>query len=291
MKSTRTASFGIVIALLFLGFLSCDKEKMEPVLSFAIEPGYLANDTILEIGDTVKVMLDITWNGKHKVNQVEMMVNDQLAGDYQIDMDAGQFSITIVKGLPETEVWDFKITDEGGNSNTISLTLTKDPNSVYSAIKYYDSIYLGAQSNINRPGFMSIINATYYNLDGAYQNSSVIDFLFYYSETDKGTVSSPGAEIGEDVFSGLQAPSQWQVRNTTLFQKVDITPEVFYMMFHDGFIIENFDETLADTKATDLTVGDVYVFQLQSGEKGIFYVISLIDSADGEVNIAIKVQE
>ena len=276
---------------MFLGFLSCNKENLEPVLSFAIVPGYLANDTTLEIGDTVKVMLDITWNGKHRVKQVEMMVNDQLAGDYQIDMDTGQFSITIVKGLPDSEIWDFKITDEGGNSNTASLTLTKDPNSAYSAIKYYDSILLGAQSNLNRPGFMSLINATYYNLDGAYQNSSLIDLLFYYNDTDKATIASPGSEIGDDVFSGPQAPSQWQIRNTTVFQKVDVSTEEFFMMFHDGFIIDNFDESLTATKAAGLIVGDVYLFKLQSGEMGIFYVNSINDSADGDISLAIKIQE
>jgi len=291
MKSIKRGYFGLIAISLILGTFSCDKEKLKPVVVFADEPGYQANDTMLAVGDTIKVLLDLTWNGKHRINDVELRVNDQLAGKYDVDIDEGQFSIIIVKGLSETELWDFIISDEGGNTTTITLTLTKDPNSVFSGLKYFDSIYLGAQSNPTRPGFLSISNSTYYRLEAAYQNQALIDLLFYYDETDKATIASPGANISDGIFQGDWAPSNWETRNTARFLKVDIIPEDFFGMIHDGFIIENYDADSAKRKARELAAGDVYLFELENGKKGIFYVNSVVEAIDGEVNIALKVQE
>jgi len=291
MKASRKLIYGLLIAVFFIGFSSCDKEKMQPIISFAIEPGYLANDTILEVGDTIKVMLDITWNGKHRVTGVELMVNDKIAGEYPIDMDTGQFSITLIKGLPETEVWDFTITDAGNNSSTITLILSKDPNSKYSGLKYFDSISLGAQSHVNKQGFMSLEHSTYYNLDGAFANQEKIDLIFYCDDIEGATIASPGANIGEDVFSAGKAPSEWTIQNTSKFQKVEMLPEVFFGLFHDGYILDNYNEDEAKPKAKELADGDIYLFQTEGGKKGILYINSIVNGADGEVNFALKIQE
>ena len=182
MKSLKRFIYPAFIAIFLIGAFSCNKEELKPVLSFASKPGYQANDTVLAVGDTIKVLLDITWNGKHRITEVVLNVNDQLAGKYPLDVDEGQFSFTIVKGLPDVEVWDFTVSDEGGNVQTIRLTLTKDPNSLYGGLKYYDSIYLGAQGNPDRPGFLSLTNSTYYRLEGAYLNQSMVEVIFYFDE-------------------------------------------------------------------------------------------------------------
>ncbi len=276
---------------LILGFFSCNKEKLQPVVSLVDEPGYQDKDTMLAVGDTIKVLIEYTWNGKHKVSEIEMKVNERTIGNYQIDQEQGQFNITIIKGLAETEIWDFTIIDVGGNSATISMNLTKDPNSIYKGVKYYDSIFLGAQANISKPGFMSISGSTYYTLEGAFNNQSKVDFFFYYNSSDKATIASAGADIPEGVYSNLLAPGSWTVKNTSFFQKTVISMEGFFGMFHDGFLIENFDLSIASKKANNLVAGDIYLFQLENGKKGIFYVISVDPEIDGEVNIAVKVQE
>ncbi len=273
------------------GFFSCNKEEMKPVVVLANDLGYQVNDTILAVGDTIKVRLDLTWNGTHKIKEVVIKKNDQLVGNYQLDIDTGRFDITIIKGLAETEIWDFTVNDEGGNSSTISLILTKDPNSLYGGLKYFDSVYLGSQSNINRPGFMSLSSAAYYTLDGAFANQSKIDLLFYYNESDKATLASPGADIPEGVFSSSKAPNTWTVRNSSYFLRAEMSPDEFHVMYHDGFIIENFDLDIATKKASNLVPGDIYLFQMINGKKGIFYVISMDPAFDGEINIAIKIQE
>lgn len=291
MKQVRNILSVAIIASFIFGFFSCDKEKMAPIVNFVNEPGYQVNDTVLAVGDTIKVLLDMTWNGKNRIKEVEMKVNDQVVGKNQIDIDQGKFSITIIKGLPETEIWDFIITDEAGNSASLSLTLTKDPNSIYSGLTYFDSIFLGAQSNVARPGFMSLSNATYYTLEAAFMNQSLVDLLFYFDENDKGTLASPGADLADGIYSGVKAPGLWPTRNTTYFQKVDILVEEFYGMYHDAYVKENFDDDIAVKKASELASGDIYLFKLENGTKGIFLVLSVVEGIDGELNIGIKIQE
>ena len=93
MKSLGSFIYKSLIALILIAGFSCNKEELKPVVSLANNPGYQANDTILSVGDTIKVLLDISWNGTHRVKEVMLNVNDQLAGKYPIDIDQGQFSI------------------------------------------------------------------------------------------------------------------------------------------------------------------------------------------------------
>ena len=246
---------------------------------------------MLSLGDTIKVLLDYTWNGKNLISEIALNQNDQTVGSYTVDREQGQIGVNIVKGLPQMEIWDFIVKDNGGHQAILSLTLTLDPGSQNKPIKYYDNITLGAQSNLTRPGFMSLTNATYYNLDGAFQNQSVIDFFFYYDDVDMATLASAGADVPEGIYTAVQAPGIWTTRNTTYFQEVDISAEEFYGIFHDGFIVENFDEDSAEKKATNLAQGDLYLFKLESGKKGLLYVIEIEAETDGLISFAVKVQE
>jgi len=291
MKRVKGILSVSLILVLVTGFISCEKNRIPPVISIAEAEGFQSNDTILAVGDTIKVLIDFTWNGVHKVLDMEMKVNDQVAGKYKIDKEQGQFSVTIVKGLAETEVWDFVITDTGGNTASTILTLTKDPDSRYGGVKYFDSVSLGAQLNTTRPGFMSVALATYYNIDAAFLNQEKVDLFFYYDDIDKAALASPAAEIDSDVFTGPQAPGNWTTRNVSLFEKVSLDGDDFLAVYHDGYIIDNFDPSKAFNKATDLAAGNVYLFQIQNGEKGILYVISITPFNDGEVNFAFKIQE
>lgn len=291
MKSLNKLIYTAIIAIFLTGAFSCNKEELKPVLSFVSEPGYQANDTILSVGDTIKVLLDITWNGKHRITEIVLNMNDQLAGKYPIDVDQGQFSFNIVKGLSEVEVWDFTVSDEGGNMQTITLTLTKDPNSLYSGLKYYDSIFLGAQANNSKPGFLSLSGSTYYRLDGAFMNQDKVDIIFYWDENDQASLASPAADFPSGVFAQSQEPSVWDTRNTTLFQQVEMVKEIFYGMINDAYIIENFDESLATKKVTELQKEQFYLFKLEGGKMGLIYIIDVLASSDGEINFALKVQE
>ena len=291
MKTLKKSILPALLAILLIGSFSCNKDELKPVLSFAAVPGYQANDTILAVGDTIKVLLDITWNGKHRITEIVLNVNDQLAGKYPVDIDEGQLSFTIVKGLSETEVWDFTISDEGGNMQTISLTLTKDPNSLYSGLSYYDSIYLGAQANISRPGFLSLTNSTYYRLDAAYLHQDKVEFIFYYDDSEKAVLASPGADFPSGIFAQAQEPSQWDTRNNTLFQQVDMVKEVFYGMINDAYLVENFDQATATKKITDLQKDQFYLFKMENGKLGIIYIMDVVAASDGEINFALKVQE
>lgn len=291
MKRVKEILYAGLVLLSVTVFISCEKNRIPPVISMAEAEGFQSTDTMLSVGDTIKVLIDFTWNGVHKVMDMEMRVNEKVAGTYKIDKEQGQFSVTIVKGLEETEVWDFIITDSGGNTASTTLTLTKDPNSRYGGVKYFDSVSLGAQLNTTRPGFMSVALATYYNLDAAFLNQGKVDLFFFYGSADKAALASPAAEIENDVFTGPQSPAAWTIRNLSLFQKVDLTGDDFLAIYHDGYIIDNFDPSKAFNKAADLAAGNVYLFQISNGKKGILYVISLTPLNDGEVNFAFKIQE
>jgi hypothetical protein len=290
MKRTNRLLYLLLIISLAFGIYSCDKEKLKPVAYLVDEPGYQNKDTILAVGDTIKVLIEYTWNGKHKIKNLEVTVNDKSVGAYVINDEQGQFSLSLIKGLDENETWDFKLIDDDGNYIIVTLNLTKDPNSLYNGITYFDSIILGAQSNVSINGFMSMSHLSYYTIDGAFRNQSDIDFFFYYDSNDKATMASPGADIPEEVFSGDQAPGNWSTRNVTLFHKIDITSIEFYGMYHDGYLIENFDPNLALKKAINLAVGDMYLFQMENGKKGLIYILSVDQEKDGKIDMAIKIQ-
>ncbi len=281
----------IGLALLYISFSACEKDGGNPSISLSQGGDFVGQDTMLMVGDSINVGIEVAWNGVNSLDKLEIFLNGDLVSMTDMSLDQAQFQIVIVKGISDAETWSFTVSDTKKNSATVDLVLTKDPNSIYGPIRFYDNTALGAQQNLVQPGFISISSGELFTLDGAYMNQAKIDLLFYYDGDEGAVLASPGANVPAGIFEGDHSLGNWTTVNTTYFQKVEMTADDFDRIFHDGSILTNFDQDIAKRKAKALAVNDVYVFKTESGIHGILMVLEVEPIADGLLRFAMKVQD
>ncbi len=288
----RIINFSSIFIALLIVFLSssCEKNMGDPSLSFLEADGFVSNDTMLMVGDTITVGVIIESNGTNNLQSLEVLVSDLLLNTYTLDQARGEYSFKIMKSTSQEEIWEFVLADSKGNRVSKQLSLTKDPNSIYGGILSYN-IKLGAQSNPNIPGFLAFNGPVLYDINSAFLHQSEIDLVYYFDETDKHVLASPGANIPEGIFSGGNTIDTWTTIRTTNYILSDYTEEDFEGFFHDGFILQNYTPDMTKRKAKNLTVGDVYILQNEDGLMGAFCVKSVEGTFDGEIEISLILQD
>lgn len=278
--------------LLITGFLlSCNKQASLPSLDFVEESPFVYQDQELGLGDSVQVSLNAEWNGTDLLSTLKVRVNEQDLKSYSLDVESANFTFTLTKGPGETEVWEFVLTDVDGHKATRSITLTLDPGSGSGQIVFYESLTLGAQQNSERPGFLSIRAGQLYNLASAYQNQGEVDLLCYFTETDQMAICGPACDLDETLFPGSHNVVLWQNRNSTWFNRTELSAGDFAQVSNDGSFQDLFDEPEAAEKAIELTEGDVYAFKLSNQKLGLIWIQSVTGGIDGAVTFGVKVQE
>jgi hypothetical protein len=282
----------IIIALVVSAVLvSCGKEHGDPALKLVEDTGFVSKDTVLKVNDSIRVKLEAEWNGFDLLNLFEIRVNDEKVSTQSLNVEGAVFTLTLTKGTAETEIWDFLVSDKRGNSDKVTLVLTKDPNSLYGEVIQISPIVLGFQKSLSKPGLIGFSTNQTFNLDQAYLNQSKIDLLGYFDNTTEATLASPGSDIPESIFSGSRNPVLWTTRNTTRFLKVNLQESDFNAVINDVTIINSWSESQSVNKASHLTRGDVYLFRLESGRKGILLIKKVNSGEDGDIEFSVKIQD
>jgi hypothetical protein len=283
----------LAILLVSLSIVSCNKDNGNPTIRFVTGPDFTGRDTIIKVNYTLKVGLEVAWNGVDQLQKLELVQNDALIQTFTISGDTARYDLNIIKGADQTEKWTFTVYDTKGNQSSISITLTKDPNSEYGEIVYYSPVVLGAQNNIAKAAFISFQTdpATLYNLDQAFINQSRIDLTFYSDPNKGATLVGPGSSLVNDLYPGSRSIANWTVRNAAGFLKTTLTEQDFNAISNDAEMVNGWDDTASVEAADSLQVGDIWLFKLDSGQKGIFRVRRIVSGDDGEIELGIKIQK
>lgn len=200
----------------------------------------------------------------------------------------------IIKSVAEWEVWNITARDRNRKeSNTISLKIYLEESSSHGDITHITSVTFGFQENNEFDGFYSLSNQAIYNLEEAFSIQENIHLLSFYDNTseDEHTISSPGANIPEEIYEGAHGVEDWDIRNTTRFILSDITEEDFDLCANDSLIYATtFAFETGKRKAKNLTEKDIYAFVSDQGNFGLFKVKSLAGNEAGNVEIEIKMK-
>jgi hypothetical protein len=114
----KIISIIVFIGLILTGFYACKKNYGDPILAFKTGTGWVSRDTMLKVTDTIKVGIEADWNGHDLLKTLEIRLNDEIAGLQNIDDQSANYNITLVKGAPDTEIWEFLLSDVSGNTAT-----------------------------------------------------------------------------------------------------------------------------------------------------------------------------
>lgn len=291
--TNRKLLTGFAILLISLFIISCKKDNENPTIKFVPGPGFTGKDTIIKVNYPLIVSLEVNWNGTDVLKTLDIKQNDVSIQTFAVGGDTATFDLNLIKGTDEKEKWTFVIIDIKGNQSGINLTLTKDPNSEFSAIQYYSSVLLGAQNNTGKGGFISFQTqpATTYTLEGAFINQAKIDLLFYSDLLTNSTLASPGSDIPDNLYPGSRNISLWSVHTVSRFLKSEMTVQDFNVITNDAPIVNSWSDTRSVSKAGDLKTDDIWLIKLQSGKRGAILIKRIVAGADGEIEFAIKIQK
>ncbi len=297
-KSIIKILLGFIFAALIVAGCKKDEVKPDPTGAFIQAEGYTSTDVTMASGDTILVGLNFKWNGSDALTTLHFYVNDVMLDRAEIiPSEYGQdfiYGLKLTKSQLETEKWDFQVTDAGGKTATLTLTLTKDATG--GAIKSVEGITLGAQDNTTVNGFYAISNGSIYSFADAETNSEIIDLVCAFDDVVENSnpkdnetfLTSAGSNLS-DIYNF----DNWQTTNTTLFNSTTLSADQFNYVDSDKLIVSSFNETENEKKAKNLRAGDVYAFKTEAGKYGLIKVTAstYTNAVEGQVTFDIKIQE
>ena len=167
----------LLIFAFAVAFTACNEDddpKSDPTISFMTTGDFTYEDVALEEGDSIFVGLEATYNGSDNLTSFAIIVNEQEVHTETIDNLEIERSFSIKKSAATSEEWVFEVTDAGGRSASVSITLTR----TYGAIVTNNSVILGAQNNSSLGSFYSPVGDQVYLQGEAFSNQELIDILY-----------------------------------------------------------------------------------------------------------------
>ena len=285
-----------LLTLTLLLVIGCDKteDHIPPTIELIKEGGYIWGDTSLAGGDDINIKVKLQ---KGDLNITNFLI-DVYANSESRYLDTGMntdylvWSGTFLKTLSPVEDWKLMAFDRDGNATAIGFTISLDATPEYDPLLSYPALVFGAQDNEGTGGCYNSSDDIICNHQEAAADTNLqkgIDILYFYDETDKNTIASPGANIPDGIFT--INPSSWTYINTTRYYKTSLTPDDFDAGENDSILFANYDEGEAKRKAKSLKINDIYTFKTQAGRLGIFMVNAVEGTSEGNISISLKIQQ
>jgi hypothetical protein len=293
-----------LILLLFL-LSNCKKDKTGtlPALHFITEAGYTFNNDTIGIGETVKIGIRAEGISSAITNLVvtlETEYGTEIAVDSGIYLQNLAFTRISHYGASKYEKWTFTVMDKDRNRSSVSVILTKDPNSKFGAIRYFPNITIGLQNNTQFGNFFSDSTGLLYKADSTLNIQSLINFIAYY-----GDLNSPPTDYTFSSPNETDAPKYYPILSSYLDPKNEVRYKAdstslhsadFDATYNDSTIIANYTAaTTGKRKFKSARPGYVFAFQIsvgpESGKRGLIRVNSTTGSLSGTINFDLKIQK
>lgn len=297
-------SAALLIALVFLFLLSsCKKDESKtstPFLIFKSGTAYIVNGATVPLGGVLRFGISAAGGGgiitDFRVKKTTSSGTVTML-DKGMWIETGGFDTTLIyyKGVEEWECWDFFIMTDTRDTAAISLKVFKGSGSAFGAIHTYDSITIGYPTNSQYPHFLDLNTGQAYSTSTVSGKESLIDLVsFFYisSGSPSPTLSCPGYT---DIGTNYPEITSWPVRNSTSYDYISVdnnhvTPGQFFAAQNDSLLVSSFGSTTSGKCKFCLT-GKVVPFKTSDAKIGLIYIIRADESADGSMEISIKIQE
>lgn len=288
----------------FLISFSCRKNNVSsPSLIFINDSDYIVADRTVPVGFPIKIGVNGISNDVPITNLVITLTTENRA---ETALDSGiytnnlRFVKNISYGASAWEKWTFTIMDKNRNKSSLSITLTKDSNSVFGQINYFPSIKSGCQNNINFGSFLNPETGLTYFADSinAIQNNIYI-ITYYASLNVPPTDFTFGSPSDNDIATYYPNINNWVLPRNEVRYKFDsltVSPQEFDLAYNDSLIISNYTSaTVGKRKFKSARPGYVIPFEItsgaMSGKRGLLKIISTSGFEDGFIEFAMKIQK
>src|SRR5690554_2575254 len=293
----RTKLFGLMMALVVgMGFTSCSDDEDLSGDHITIEPS-ANNPSTAYVGTefTIKFTVALLDN---RISEVDVRTgNLSIAGYPKTKFDDNKTNLLEFTYEPKaSEVGELNFTiiakDNKGAENfaQVKINIKEQP----AEIESFTAILMGSQNDANLGSFFSTVTGEVYKITPAGENSELIDFVYFYGNTNSATITAPDNDeiIGTGAGQVYGPVGNWSTRNATRFNQLfsGITVEEFDAMNNDALIVANTASDVDLKMANFLNKDALVAFITVDGKKGIFKVADL-DTEAKTITIDVKVQK
>lgn len=283
-------------AIFSIGLTSCgdgeEETKPTPSVSFKTSQGLVSSNTTLEAGSTFNY--GIIANGVEDLTKVRVTLSvDGGSSSILIDsvLDEKTFDANYshtLGGLAGTEVITATVTMANGETNAVSMVITKSPKSV--AVSSPRITQLGNQNNASKGSFLDIDLTSFdvYTLSEANANPALVKMFYYYGTNNRATLSAATDAQATQIFASI---SSWSTKVNTQFRRTSLNKAAFDAITNSSQIDPEFvGKTDFSTKATLLQAGEVIAFKVDGGIYGLIYINAVVgtNTGSGELDIIVK---
>jgi len=291
----KKVSYFLMAALLVAAncvFVSCGEDNAAPTITVNLNKTD-QNSITVENDETVTVKIDFEAAGGIDQIEIDKIDNDGSGSNVTgFPKKSGFVSKTTDKiTLPDvtfsgkdggTIKFNVKITDKSktpqSTTQLITINFKKDGGPIVVDEFETSAAYeIGFNANNAFGSFFSVSNKQVLKVADATSAQASVDFVFFYGSTNKGTVAAPN---DSDVPSMFSAVTNWSTKNATKFKKVagaDASNPIAW--WNDNI------NTASASKANNLAVNDVIIFQTAGGTKGAFVVAKIGTVSSGTIEI------
>jgi len=280
----------ILLAILASGilfFTSCTKDTTDPTINFLGGAGYTSADATIAAGSDIKVGIT-AQSGSAKLSGLKIVATynnipqNLLDTTFSSDTFTRDFIITL-NDLGETRL-KLTIMDKDGGSAEASLVIT-----VVGAISTYTQKILGSYDNSTYGSSFASADGTVYKIKDARDNSTKVDWLYFYGVTNQATLAAPDDADAADIFDGTNGLQTWAKRNATRFAKV--TAGAVWDNINTAADIAAIATNTTLTKANMLEEGHIVAFKTEAGKLGLIKVGEIVAGGAGTITYDVKVQQ
>ena len=279
-------------------FTSCTDDTTEdnpPTIEFVAGAGYISGDATLTVGTpfTIKVLAEenVTSGANLKSLKITRVFNlntwdtTLTFNESTYTLEAG-FVAQVAAGVERIE---FKVTDDDGQTAMVDLQITTEELSG-GAIDSWTERLLGSWNNPTGSSFASI-NGNVYTLDEAFDNQSLIDYMYWWGQSTSATIGAPDDANAALVFNtGAYALANWTTKNSTRFKTTTVTSAAFDAITYASEIVDiatGADQTRIGTLANDQVIAFITV----TNKHGLIRVKSFVSGSDGTMTVDVKVEK
>ena len=201
-----------------------------------------------------------------------------------------QGDVVSVNGIPVTT------TDiETADGNVVHVIEANILNPTFSIINS-TAVLLGGQGSSQAGSFYNAIDNQVLQYSQAQSNSAVVDFLYYWGQTNNHTIARLDDDGAEAVFAAVNLPiSGFTPQPETGFLETTITGANFDEIMSAADLNEaiNADQQVNQTSITGLAVGDVFLIELandRGGNLGLVKVAQIGGPENGNGTITLDIK-
>lgn len=306
MKTKIIASSLSALLCLAIGCKKDDEIDQNPRVILKNGADYSVNEQLVPVGGKLKFGITASDGGAIITNLKIQRIAD---GEVITELDRGLYikdgglnlDYPANKSTANQEIWKFFVMNSNRDSASTTLTINLGAGSAYGEILHYPSIKIGMQNNLVFPNYLDLHTGTLFTKSNVIGHEADIDLAgFFYVTSDKNspTLCCPGYTGSSSITAVDRYPEilSWSIRRLTQYDYFTadnnlVNQDEFEHSMNDSLLVVSYKPGNVSGLCKYCNAGKIIPFRTEDGKYGLARVLYADITADGYMELEVKIQK